>query len=90
MRAGAKNRQGTQAKGSAKGSRRRVPRNLEEAFKKGWTIREDLESWQFKGSNKRDGFLVLALVLEKKGETRTLMVRLMALYQLGTPYFLNG
>jgi hypothetical protein len=67
-----------------KGSRPRVPRSLEEAFKQGWTIREDLESWRFNCGACREGFLIL----EKDGETRTLMVRSMALYQLGRPYFL--
>jgi hypothetical protein len=84
MRTGAKERQGTRPKGLRKSSRSRAPRSLEEAFAQGWTIREDLESWQFKGGACREGFLVL----EKNGDTRTLMVRSMALYQLGKPYFL--
>jgi hypothetical protein len=86
MRAGAKDRQRTQAKGSGKGSRRRAPRSFEEALTQGWTIHEQLASWQFKGGNQREGFFFL----RKKGpgESRTLMVRHTALYQLGRPYFL--
>jgi hypothetical protein len=67
-----------------KGSRPRVPRSLEEALNQGWKISEDLTSWEFRSGNRREGFLIL----EKKGESRMLMVRSMALYQLGRPYFL--
>jgi hypothetical protein len=67
-----------------KGSRTRRPRSLEEALNQGWKISEDLTSWEFRSGNRREGFLVL----EKKGETRTLMVRSLALYELGRPYFL--
>jgi hypothetical protein len=87
METDSRDRQRTRHKKLRKGSRHRVPQSLEEALTQGWTVREQLASWQFKGSNRREGFLMLS----KKGssETRTLMVRHTALYELGRPYFLS-
>lgn len=62
----------------------RTPRSFEEALTKGWTIHEQLSSWNFKRANKREGFLLLT-----KGASKTLMVRYTALYELGEPYFLK-
>jgi hypothetical protein len=77
MEAARRKRQETQA-----------PRTLEEALSQGWTVHEDLAGWHFNGSNRREGYFLL----KKKGsgETRTLVVRSMALYELGAPYFLDA
>jgi hypothetical protein len=82
------NRQGKRHREPRKNSRSRAPRSLEEALAQGWTVREQLASWQFNGSNRREGFLMLGK--GGPGETRTLMVRHLALYELGEPYFVEA
>ena len=82
------NRQGKRHREPRKNSRSRAPRSLEEAFTEGWTVREQLASWQFNGSNRREGFLMLGK--DGSGETRTLMVRHLALYELGKPCFVEA
>jgi hypothetical protein len=86
MKTGAEVRQATRDKKPRKGSRARAPRSLEEALDQGWKISEDLTSWDFRGSNRREGFIFL----RKKGQSETLMLRCVALYELGRPYFLEA
>jgi hypothetical protein len=69
-----------------KASRVRAPRSLEEALTQGWTIHEDLAGWQFRGGNRREGFILL----RRKGTAETLIVRSTALYELGRPHFLGA
>jgi hypothetical protein len=82
------NRQRKRHREPRKNSRSQAPRSLEEAFAQGWTVHEQLASWQFNGSNRREGFLMLGK--GGPGETRTLMVRHLALYELGEPYFVEA
>ena len=62
----------------------KAPLSLEQAFKAGWKINEQLSGWTFTTANKRDGFLLLT----KPGERRTLYIPFVALYELRRPYFL--
>jgi hypothetical protein len=84
MRTGAKVRQRTQRNEPRKRTRRNVPRTLEAALTQDWKISEELTSWVFRGSNRREGFLML----RKKGNSETVLVRCVALYELGKPHFL--
>lgn len=62
-----------------------APPSFQAALESGWTIKEQLSSWDFSRANKRDGFLFL----KKASAAATLMVRFNSLYELGEPYFLE-
>jgi len=66
-------------------SRLRTPHSFEEALDHGWTIHEQLSSWQFHTANKREGFLFLT---REGASNKTLIVPYVALYELRAPYFL--
>ncbi len=70
-------------KKARKAAKLRTPQSFEDALKQGWKVEEQLSAWNFRHSNKREGFL--RLVKAKSG--KTLMVRYSALYDFGTPYF---
>jgi hypothetical protein len=82
------NRKGKRHREPRKNSQSPAPRSLEEAFTQGWTVSEQLASWQFNGGARREGFLML--LKDGPGETRTLMVRYLALYELGKPSFMEA
>ena len=83
----AEKRKGQRSRRGRNISRLRVPRSFEEALDHGWTIHEQLSSWQFRTANKREGFLFLA----RHGVgNKTLIVPYVALYELRAPYFLGS
>jgi hypothetical protein len=69
----------------ARASKPRVTRSLVDALNQGWEVQEQLSSWSFSGANKREGFFRLT----NEHSNGTLMVRYLALYELGKPYFLE-
>jgi hypothetical protein len=75
----------TTSKKQRKAKPPQLPRNLLDAVNQNWEIVEQLSSWRFKGSCARDGFFRL----KKEGYPKTLMVSYRALYELGSPYFLE-
>jgi hypothetical protein len=76
---------------SAKKTKRRsvpkLPSSFSEALAAGYTVQEQLSSWQFRTANKREGFLMLT---KGKVNSSTLVVPCVALYDLGAPYFLDS
>jgi len=63
-----------------------TPKSLQEALESGWRIDEELSTWEFDGSSKREGFLFL----RKKGAgARRLTIRFTALYDTRRPYFMG-
>lgn len=66
-----------------------APQCLEAALDAGWRIQEALSTWDFTGSNKREGFLFLTRKGSRKG-SKTLIVPFSALYELRKPYFLES
>lgn len=60
------------------------PKNLQEAFRQGWKIVEDLSSWHIGDSIKREGFLIF----RKPGcGSERLQIPFVALYDTEPPYF---
>jgi hypothetical protein len=63
-----------------------TPRDLQEALQRGWRIKEQLSTWEFTTSNRREGFLFLT----KEGTRQTLKIAFTAFYDLSRPYFFGA
>jgi hypothetical protein len=75
------------AKKTKRRSAPKLPNSFSEALSVGYTVHEQLSTWQFRTANKREGFLMLT---KGKATSSTLVVPYIALYDLAAPYFLDS